>query len=319
MDPHILGIHHVTAIAGDPQQNLDFYTRILGLRLVKLTVNFDDPGTYHLYFGDEVGRPGTIMTFFPWPGGAPGRRGPGQADTVSFSIAQPSLGFWMERLGSMDIRYEGPIPRFDEKVIILVDPDGLPIELVAAPGGRVTQREETPDIPREHGVQGFHGVTLVESDGRTTDSFLRETLGLSLVETEGTRRRYGAAEGAHGRFVDVIVRPHAASGLVAVGTIHHVAWRTPDVAEQLHWQKKIRTAGTHVTPVIDRTYFNSIYFREPGGVLFEIATDPPGFAADEEPGALGTRLMLPSWMEEQRQAIVRRLPRLALPAVQRAA
>ncbi len=225
----------------------------------------------------------------------------------------------MERLGSMNIRFEGPVRRFGEEVLILVDPDGLPIELVAAPGRRVTDREDTPGIPSEHAVRGFHGVTLVESDGRTTDSFLRETLGLSLVGTEGPRRRYGAAEGTLGRFVDVVVRPDAAPGLVAVGTIHHVAWRTPDAAEQLDWQKKIRTAGTHVTQVIDRRYFNSIYFREPGGVLFEIATDPPGFAVDEEPGALGTRLVLPSWLEEQRQAIVRRLPPVTLPAVRRAA
>jgi glyoxalase family protein len=319
MDQHILGIHHVTAIAGDPQQNLEFYTEFLGLRLVKLTVNFDDPGTYHFYFGDEIGRPGTIMTFFPWPGGAPGRRGAGQADAVSFSISEQSLGFWMDRLQSRNIRFEGPVSRFGDEVLALYDPDGLPIELVAVPHLLDTDREATRTVPRAHAVQGFHGVTLVESDGRKTDSFLRAVLGLSLVGKEGNRARYGAGKGLQRTFVDVVARSDAAAGMVAVGTIHHVAWRTPDAAEQLTWQQHIRTAGTHVTPVLDRRYFSSIYFREPGGVLFEIATDPPGFSLDEEPAALGTRLILPSWLEEQRQAIVRNLPHLRLPRARRAA
>ncbi len=212
--------------------------------------------------------------------------------------------------------------RFDastRRYSILADPDGLPIELVAVPGTGGTVRESTRTIPSAHAIRGFHGVTLVESHGRETDSFLRETLGFSLVGQEGPRTRYGAVKATHGACVDVLACAEAEPGLVAVGTIHHVAWRTPDAGEQLHWKQRLRTAGAQVTSAIDRRYFTSIYFREPGGVLCEIATDPPGFARDEEPGALGTRLMLPPWLEDQRKAIERKLPHVMLPGTRQAA
>jgi glyoxalase family protein len=319
MDHNLLGIHHITAIAGDPQRNLDFYTGFLGLRLVKLTVNFDDPSTYHFYFGDDKGTPGTIMTFFPWPDGLPGSRGSGQADAVSFAIGEQSLGFWLERLKNSSVAFDGPFARFDEQVVTLSDPDGLLVELVAAQSSIPAERSRTADIPVEHALRGFHGVTLVEAQGRRTDSFLRETLGFGVLAREGLRTRYSAAQGTSGTFVDVVVAPDAATGSVAVGTVHHVAWRTADAGEQLSWQQRIRYAAVPVTPVTDRRYFTSIYFREPGGVLFEIATDGPGFAVDEESEALGTHLVLPPWLEAQRPALERRLPRLSLPGTRRAA
>ena len=319
MSHDLLGIHHVTAISGDPQRNLDFFNGFLGLRLVKLTVNFDDPGTYHFYFADDKGTPGTIMTFFPWPGGQAGKRGSGQADTVSFAIPEKSLGFWMRRLEQAHIRHEGPVKRFGEDVVTFADSDGLPLELVAMPYLSETVNKNGSDVPLEHALRGFHSVTLVESQGRRTDTFLRETLGFHVVGREGLRTRYGATNGTGSSFVDVVVAPDVEAGSVAVGTIHHVAYRTPDGGEQLSWQQRIRYAGIPVTPVIDRQYFSSIYFHEPGGALFEIATDPPGFAVDEEPEALGTHLVLPPWLEAQRRVIEQRLQRVSLPRAKQAA
>lgn len=319
MSSDLLGIHHVTAIAGDPQRNLEFYTGFLGLRLVKLTVNFDDPGTYHFYFADDRGTPGTIVTFFPWPHGAAGRRGSGQADTVSFAVPEHSLGFWMRRLEAARIGFEGPERRFDEYVITLADPDGLPLELIAVPGLTAANNQNGSAIPVEHALQGLHGVTLVESQGRRTDVFFRETLGFRVMARDGLRTRYGATDGTRSTVVDVVVAPDVAAGSIAVGTIHHVAFRTPEGGEQLSWQQRIRYAGIPVTPVLDRQYFSSIYFHEPGGALLEIATDPPGFAVDEESRALGTHLMLPQWLEPQRNAVERVLPRITLPEARQAA
>jgi len=315
MTPVVSGIHHVTAIAGDPQQNVDFYAGILGLRLVKLTVNFDDPGTYHLYYGDGLGRPGTIMTFFPWPGAPRGTVGLGQVGVTAFSVPQESLDFWRGHLEASGVTTRGPTPRFGEQVLELDDPDGLPLELVA--GGRDARPGwEHGPVKAEHAVRGFHSVALVERAPRDASArtmhLLTESMGCRLVEEQDDRLRYAMGDGEPGALVDVLLGA-VPRGQTAAGTVHHVAWRTPDDANQTAWRERIGATGLDVTPVRDRQYFRSIYFREPGGVLFEIATDPPGFATDESPEHLGERLRLPPWLEPKRDAIERMLPPLRIP------
>jgi glyoxalase family protein len=284
---NIPGIHHITAIASDPDRNLDFYTRVLGLRLVKLTVNFDDPGTYHFYFGDEAGRPGSILTFFPWPGTPRGRHGTGQASVVSFSV--PSLDGWEERLTNYTVTR-----RFGADVLSFTDPDGMAIDLVAVGGngGAIT---------------GFHGVTLSASGYESTARLLTDTFGYELTASEGNRFRYTGSAGNH---VDVLCQPDARRGGMGAGTIHHVAFRAETDEIQKRWQTELAHQGFDVTPVLDRRYFHSIYFREPGGVLFEIATDPPGFAIDETLENLGAALQLPPALEPMRTEIEEMLPKL---------
>lgn len=309
----LLGIHHITAIAGDPQQNVEFYGGTLGLRLVKLTVNYDDPGTYHLYFGDDVGRPGTILTFFPWPGAPRGRHGAGQATVISFSIPPASLGFWEHRLRSQKVSVERLESPFDESILEFSDPDGLQLELVADPRTDLGHPWTAASVPPAQAIRGFHSVALLEHDSTDTDALLTEVLGFRLAKTVGHRRRYVVGEGALATLVDVVTAPDAPPGHVAAGTVHHVAWRTRDEAAQLGWRQKLVEQRLNVTPVRDRQYFRSIYFREPGGVLFEIATDSPGFGVDESPEALGTQLKLPPWLESRRETLTARLPRLRLP------
>ncbi|HEV7783973.1 MAG TPA: ring-cleaving dioxygenase [Thermoanaerobaculia bacterium] len=301
------GIHHVTAMASDPQANVDFYTGVLGLRLVKRTVNFDDSGTYHLYYGDEVGHPGTILTFFPWPGARRGVQGAGQATVTSFSIPQGSLGYWTQRLSSLGVAHEDPHPRFDEEVLTLLDPDGLRLELVAQAADPRAPWEGGP-VPAEHAVRGFDGVTLTEWSSHVTEELLAGTLGFQRVAEHGDRIRFEVGEGGSGARVDVLGAPAAVRGHVSAGTVHHVAWRSVDEPDQLAWREAVAEAGVYVTPVLDRQYFRSIYFREPGGVLFEIATDPPGFTRDESVESLGTTLKLPPWLEPTRQQIEEVLP-----------
>jgi len=319
MSTPIPGIHHVTAIAGDPQRNVDFYTQVLGLRLVKVTVNFDDPGAYHLYFGDDAGRPGTILTFFAWPGAPRGRRGSGQIDTVSFSVPDKSMSFWMERLQRHAVDFQRPDARFDEEVLRFFDPDGLSLELVSTPAIAADQGRLPGPIPPDRAIIGFFGVTLFESRWQETESFLTGTLGFGPSRSDGQRIRFNAGQHGQGSVVDVLRAASPAQGRVAVGTVHHVAWRTPDSSSQEAWRKTILEQGFEVTPIVDRQYFTSIYFREPGGVLFEIATDPPGFAVDEDVAELGTHLVLPPWLEERRDGITASLPRLVLPGMERAA
>ncbi|MDR7521753.1 MAG: ring-cleaving dioxygenase [Armatimonadota bacterium] len=318
MSPRILGIHHVTAIAGAPQRNVDFYVGTLGLRLVKRTVNFDDPGTYHLYYGDQVGRPGTIMTFFPWPGAPRGRIGVGQVTVTAFFIPARAVGFWQERLRRHGIATRGPTARFDETVLAFEDPDGLPLELVASDDDARAGWPDGP-IPEAYAIRGFHSVTLSErgldEGGRRTLGLLDEGLGFRLVGEASGRFRFAAGEGGAGALVDVLCLDGAPAGETAVGTVHHVAWRTPDEAHQRAWQERIAHLGLRVTDVRDRRYFRSIYFREPGGVLFEIATDPPGFTVDEPPAHLGKHLMLPPWLEPRRAQLERALPPLSIPEV----
>jgi len=315
MTPEIAGIHHVTAIAGDPQQNVDFYAGTLGLRLVKLTVNFDDPGTYHLYYGDGLGRPGTIMTFFPWPGAPRGTIGLGQVGVTAFSVPRDSLDFWHRRLDTGGVATRGPTRRFDEQVLEFDDPDGLPLELVAG-GGLARPGWENGPVKAEHAIRGFHSVALVEraprdASARTTQ-LLTESMRCRLIAEQDDRLRYAMGDGEPGALVDVLLAA-VPRGQTAAGTVHHVAWRTPDDANQAAWRERIGAAGLDVTPVRDRQYFRSVYFREPGGVLFEIATDLPGFATDESPEHLGERLRLPPWLEPKRETIERALPPLRTP------
>lgn len=309
MGRQILGIHHVTAIADDPQENLDFYTQVLGLHLVKLTVNFDDPGTYHFYFGDGEGRPGTLLTFFPWPGAPQGRRGTGQATTVALSIPEAALGFWAERMWAHGITVEGPERRFGEEAIVMRDRHGLELALVASADAREPWRGGP--VPPEYAIRGLHGVTLAE-EGLERTAALFETLGFRLLEERGSRLRYAAGEAGAGAFVDVEVAPDLRPGRVAVGSVHHVAWRTASDAEQQEWHGEIAALGYNVTPVIDRRYFRSIYFREPGGVLFEIATDGPGFTVDEPAARLGSALMLPPALEPRRKDLELHLPAVSI-------
>jgi glyoxalase family protein len=308
------GIHHITAIAGDPQQNVDFYAGILGLRLVKRTVNFDDPGTYHLYFGDELGHPGTILTFFPWPGAPRGRHGVGQATVVSFSVPHDSLGFWEERLKSRAITFEMLDSPFDEPTLEFADPDGLRLELVADSRSGLGDPWTGGSVPVAQAIRGFHSVALLEHAYNDTEVLLTDVMGFRLAHAVGHRRRYAAGDGGLATYVDVVSAPDASPGQVAVGTVHHVAWRAATDEAQQTWRRRLLEAGLNVTPVRDRQYFRSIYFHEPGGVLFEIATDPPGFTIDETPEALGSKLRLPPWLEPQREALEARLPALRLPA-----
>ena len=313
MSREILGIHHITAMAGDPQQNVDFYVGLLGLRLVKLTVNFDDPGTYHLYYGDGVGNPGTIMTFFPWPHASKGRVGNGQVTVSSFAIPSSALDYWTKRLTEHDITFTGPEERFGEQVISFTDPDGIGLELVA--GGPVNpgRAYQAGSVPVEYAIHGFHSATLSEEGYQRTAALLTDTMGFKLAGQEGNRFRYAVGSGEPGSVVDVLCAPAGPAGRGSVGTVHHIAWRTPDDANQREWLDELSRQRYNVSPVMDRKYFHSIYFREPGHVLFEIATDPPGFGVDEPVEQLGTKLVLPPWLEPMRGQLEKALPPLKLP------
>jgi predicted esterase/catechol 2,3-dioxygenase-like lactoylglutathione lyase family enzyme len=320
----VSGIHHVTAIASDPQRNLDFYVGMLGLRFVKRTVNFDDPHTYHFYFGDETGTPGSIMTFFPWPHARRGRQGTGQVAVTSFALIPSAIGFWLERLLKHGVKYEGPKKRGAgsdaEQVVAFTDPDGLLLELVAHPGAEERAAwDKAPGIPGEMAIRGFHSVTLWEQTAADTERLLIDTLGFRPVREDGTTRRYAAGDGKPGTLVDVRTTGGFVAGQTGAGTVHHVAWRVADDAEQLAVRAQVLAAGYDPTPVIDRDYFHSVYFREPGGVLFEIATDVPGFAIDEPPDRLGQGLMLPRQYQAHRATIESVLPPIHLPAAMSAA
>ena len=314
MNSKIPGLHHVTAMASDPQRNLDFYVGLLGLRFVKRTVNFDDPGTYHFYFGDNRGTPGTILTFFPRPGVRRGIRGTGQVEATAFAISPDSVGYWLERLKQQHVTAEKTATRFGEEVIRLLDPDGLMIEVIGS-----SSHEEIvpwPDSPiaAEHALRGFHSVSAALEGYEKTARLLTEAFGYRLVDESGNRFRFiSADDSALGRIVDLLCQPDTAMGRVAAGSVHHIAFRAKDQAEQLWWRERLVDLGYNVTPVIDRTYFHSIYFREPGGVLFEIATDPPGFTLDEKLEELGTHLRLPPWMESGRSQIEKILPPIQVP------
>lgn len=307
------GLHHVTAIAGSPQDNAEFYLRTLGLRLVKTTVNFDAPDTYHLYYGDEAGTPGTLLTFFPFGQVPPGRRGNGQATTTAFSVPPESIGWWQQHLRGLGVDVSEVSERDGEAALTLHDPDGLELALVAHPQGDPRAPWDNGDIPPEHGIRGLHSVTMDTAREDGTVAMLNE-LGLHAAGQDGNRLRFAAGDGGPGALVDVRVNPDAPSGLVAGGTVHHVAWRAPDEVTQQAWRAELVESGAQVTSILDRQYFRSIYFREPGGTLLEIATDEPGFAIDEPLLELGRALKLPPWLEPNREQIQAALPTLSLPA-----
>jgi glyoxalase family protein len=307
--PTISGIHHVTAIASDPQPNLDFYTQVLGLRLVKLTINFDDPGTYHLYFGNDEGAPGSILTFFPWPGIPRGAAGNGQVSSIAFAVPPASLDYWVSRLADRGAAPRGSGVRFAERVVRFSDPDGMTLEIVGTGHADPSRAWTRGPVPPEHAICGFHSVTLSEEGFQNTASLLSEVMGLAPVGNEDARYRFAAGD-APGAIVDVLCTPDGRPGRLGAGTVHHIAFRTPDDEQQRAWQRSLVARGLNVSPIMDRTYFHSIYFREPGGILFEIATDAPGFAVDEPREQLGERLMLPRWLEADRARIEQSLPPL---------
>jgi len=311
----VLGIHHVTAIASDPQRNLDCYVGLLGLRFVKRTVNFDDPHTYHFYFGDDLGRPGSIMTFFPWPRAFRGRQGTGQVAVTSFAVTPSALPFWIERLLKHGVKYEGPKKKpTGETAIAFADPDGLLIEIVAHESAESRNAwGDAAGIPERDAIRGFHSVTLWEERGDETERVLVDVLGFQGAHESGGTRRYVAGDGGSGTIVDVRTIGGFVRGQTGAGTVHHVAFRATDDSAQLSIRSRIIQGGYEPTPVIDRNYFHSVYFREPGGVLFEIATDNPGFAVDEPAAHLGEQLKLPAQYEAMRAEIESVLPRIHLP------
>lgn len=311
METLINGLHHVTTLAGDTQRNVDYYTGLLGLRLVKKTVNFDAPDVYHLYYGNETGSPGTILTFFPYGNLPRGRKGVGQLTYTAFSVPTAAMSFWIDRLHEQNIPYAGPYKRFSETYLRFEDFDGAGVELV------FNDEDQRPGwnngrIPLEFAVRGFHTVTLNESNPDKTVKLLTETMQHTLVSEEEGRFRFKAGVGGPGNYVDVLHSPTDVRSLQGAGSVHHVAFSTDSDATQLTIQALLTEAGYHPTNVLDRQYFHSIYFREPGGILFEIATNPPGFAVDEPLAELGTALKLPPQYESRRAKVEAELPEIVL-------
>jgi glyoxalase family protein len=300
---YIKGIHHITAIAGDPQQNVDFYSGVLGLRMVKKTVNFDAPDTYHFYYGDNTGSPGSVLTFFPWGEGTwKGRAGTGQVSVISFNISNNSIDYWMERLQLADLSIQGPHSRFNEQVISFRDPDGIQLELVSTDQSDFVPWQEGP-VPAEMAIRGFYSATLAVRNHQETAKFLTESFGYTFKESSGNRFRYSNSGKKLGSVVDLLELPDGPEGRMGAGAIHHIAWRIPDDEKQLEKREELIERGYQITPVMDRNYFHSIYFREPGNILFEIATDTPGFLIDESIEELGKNLKLPQWLEKKRSDI----------------
>jgi glyoxalase family protein len=308
----IPGIHHVTAITADAQKNIDFYCGVLGLRLVKLTVNFDDPGSYHLYYGDELGRPGTIMTFFAWPGAQRGRIGLPQVTVTAFAVPAEAMDYWAKRLKEKSVMVQPGTDRFGERVLTFSDPDGMGLEIVgtSAPRG---QAWAAGPVPVQYAIHGFHSATISEEGYENTARLLTDVMGFKETGSEQNRFRYRAPGDGFAATVDLLCIPDGKHGNMGAGVVHHIAFRTKDDAEQAAWHRTIADRGFNISPVMDRTYFHSIYYREPGGVLFEIATENPVFTADETPAELGQKLMLPPWLEKHRAAIERAVPPLRLP------
>ena len=311
------GIHHVTMIAGDAQRNVDFYAGVLGLRLVKKTVNFDDPNTYHLYYGDEAGSPGTLLTFFAWPGARRGREGAGRFAAVALAVPMASLGFWLERLVSQGVSHDAPSTRFGERVIGFRDPDGLRVEIVGSDAAARIDGWPDGPVPAEHAIRGVHAVTLWTADFAATAAMLEGTFSMRRAGQQEDTTRFVPAEpnaSGVGAALDLRDATGLRDGADGAGTVHHVAWRVPDDESEQALLERVRASGLGTTGVVDRKYFHSVYFREPGGSLFEIATDTPGFTIDEPLETLGTTLVLPPWLEPERERITATLPPIELPS-----
>lgn len=321
MDP-IKGLHHVTAVTRDPQVNVDFYRNVLGQRLVKKTVNFDSPDSYHFYFADQIGTPGSVLTFFAWPQMRQGIRGNGETTAVAYNVSTGSIGFWRDFLEGKGITVHPVQERFGMEALPFDDPDGMRIELVASDAPAAVQHWETGPIPQAHALRGFHSVTLWLEEIETTADLLINQMGYTLAGEEGNRHRFIGGPDSLAHSLDILHRPVQPEDIpdeavFGAGSIHHIAFRVPTDEEQLEYQTALRAAGYGVTPVRDRSYFHSIYYREPGGVLFEIATESPGFAIDEPIESLGEGLKLPEWFEPTRSAIEESLPPITLNPVEK--
>lgn len=311
MENKILGLHHITAIAGDAKRNFNFYSNILGLRFIKKTVNFDDPGTYHFYFGDEVGSAGTILTFFPWGEGIQqGRKGSGMATEIGYSVPKGSLDFWQKRFEQYNVIYNKPAEKFREKYLTFLDPDGLKLELIESKTDDNRKAWETDEVKADVATKGFHNITLTLNDIKPTAAVLTEIFGYKLIDQDVNRYRYATDAVENAAIVDLVELADEKRGLNANGTVHHVAFRVKNDEILMHFREKIEAYGLSITPQIDRQYFHSLYFREPGGVLFEIATDNPGFTVDESLEELGKNLKLPAQYESQRAAIENHLVKI---------
>lgn len=308
MEDSVLGLHHITAIAGNAKRNLEFYTKVLGLRLVKKTVNFDDPGTYHFYFGNESGTPGTILTFFPWEGMRQGYNGTGMATDIGYSVPLDSLDFWLDRFRNFNVKYDTIDEKFGEKYISFRDPDGLKINLIASSIPDSRKPWEIPGVDASVATKGFHSITLMLKNVTPTARILTDVFGYKLIKQEGINYRFSTDAIENASIVDIIEAPGLGRGVVAAGTNHHVAFRVKDDNILMDYREKIEGLGLNITPKIDRDYFFSLYFREPGGVLFELATDNPGFIKDEPMDELGTHLKLPRQYESSRTEIEKALP-----------
>lgn len=309
----ITGLHHITVIAGDPQENLDFYVGVMGMRLVKKTVNQDVPGTYHLFYADGEAHAGSDLTFFPWPDMAPGRAGVGLTVEVALAVPVGSLDYWADRLAAHGVKLGSPAERFGERVLTFADPHGVALALVDTADRREFAPWAASPVAERHQVRGLHGARLLERNAGPTVTLLTETLGFEAVGEEDGWHRFALPGTRSGRVLDLKELPNGDRGAWGTGSVHHIAWRVPDDETELAVQRRLYEANRQPTPVIDRFWFKSVYFREPGGALFEVATDGPGFAVDEPLGELGATLVLPPWLEPQRKAIEAALPPLKHP------
>lgn len=314
MKSTILGIHHITAMAGDAQQNVDFYVQVLGLRFVKKSINQDAPSVYHLYYGDEIGSPGTAMTFFPFGRAARGTRGNGEISRVAFSVPVMSTEFWAGHLAKNGIHFDGPATRFGEEYISFQDPDGMMIDLIFTDKHFVKYPWKKSSVPVEHAISGFHGVTMNLASADSSVAVLQGILGFRPSASSGNRHRYLIGQGNDEAAIDIVVDPAAPFARQSAGSVHHIAWRVADFTAHEEWYRHVNASGMSSSEIIDRFYFHSIYFREPGGILYEIASDNPGFTVDEPLETLGTKLVLPPWYENQRERIERSLPPIVIPS-----
>lgn len=312
MKDKILGIHHITAIAGDAQRNYDFYTKVLGLRLVKKTVNFDDPQTYHFYFGDETGNPGTILTFFPWTHVKQGKTGAGMVTEINYAVPSGSLSYWTDRMKIFKVRHDTIVERFGEKLLSFRDPDGL--HLTFTEPAETDNRYGWPNADIDAGatIKGFHSAVITLNNIKETAEILTDLFGYKFIVQEKQLHRYKNINVEHAAFIDLLEAPDAQQGINAGGTNHHIAFRVKDEETLMAFREKILRRGLYITEKINRDYFFSLYFREPGGVLFEIATDNPGFATDETLETLGTALQLPDRYKPIRDQIEKALPEIQM-------